>query len=196
MAGSNLAFSESFLSLNLAKFLTFFVNFPGSLIFKYPILTGVRFCTSPNGIKGKQKSENKKINHKNEKDPLREKVSASEESRKLHFILYNLLTGFFGVGGGFAIVPALTIVLGLPMGLAGGTSLLVILLNSATGVLGRLGTPLDLDWALIAVFTTAAVVGSLVGERVGRRLDPRVLQRGFAVMLVLVAVYTGVSNLL
>lgn len=107
-----------------------------------------------------------------------------------------VLTGFFGVGGGFAIVPALTIVLGLPMGLAVGTSLLVILLNSATGVLGRLGTPLDLDWALIAVFTTAAVVGSLVGERVGRRLDPRVLQRGFAVMLVLVAVYTGVSNLL
>lgn len=107
-----------------------------------------------------------------------------------------VLTGFFGVGGGFAIVPALTIVLGLPMSLAVGTSLLVILLNSATGVLGRLGAPLDLDWALIAVFTAAAVVGSLAGERLGRRLDPAVLQRAFAVMLLVVAVYTGVSTFL
>lgn len=107
-----------------------------------------------------------------------------------------VLTGFFGVGGGFAIVPALTIVLGLPMGLAVGTSLLVIGLNSATGVLGRLGTPLDLDWVLIAVFTAAAVVGSLVGERASRRLDSGVLQRAFAVMLALVAVYTGINNVL
>ncbi|MFX0539445.1 sulfite exporter TauE/SafE family protein [Ornithinimicrobium sp. Y1847] len=104
-----------------------------------------------------------------------------------------VLTGFFGVGGGFAIVPALTIVLGLPMGVAVGTSLLVIALNSATGVLGRLGTPLELDWALIAVFTSAAVVGSLLGERLGRRLDPAVLQRSFAVMLVVVAIYTTVA---
>ncbi|KAI6685500.1 hypothetical protein NL676_031413 [Syzygium grande] len=81
---------KSVTSLSLSeRFL--FEPHKGSLIFKYPILTGVRFCSLPNGIKGKQKSENKKINHKNEKDPLREKVSASEESRKLHFILYNLL---------------------------------------------------------------------------------------------------------
>lgn len=106
-----------------------------------------------------------------------------------------VLTGFFGVGGGFAIVPALVVVLRLPMPLAVGTSLLVILLNSATGVIGRLGTRLELDWTLIAVFTTAAVVGSLVGEQVGRRLDSTVLQRAFAVMLGLVAVYTAVSQL-
>lgn len=107
-----------------------------------------------------------------------------------------VLTGFFGVGGGFAIVPALTVVLRLPMALAVGTSLLVILLNSATGVAGRLGTPLELDWALIGVFTAAAVVGSLVGERVGRRLHSAVLQRAFAVMLVLVALYTAAHQLL
>lgn len=106
-----------------------------------------------------------------------------------------VLTGFFGVGGGFAIVPALTVVLRLPMTLAVGTSLLVILLNSATGIVGRLGTPLELDWALIGLFTAAAVVGSLVGERVGRRLDSAVLQRAFAVMLGLVALYTVVNQI-
>ena len=106
-----------------------------------------------------------------------------------------VLTGFFGVGGGFAIVPALTIVLRMPMSLAVGTSLLVIGLNSATGIVGRLGTPLELDWALIAVFTAAAVAGSLAGELVGRRLDSAVLQRVFAVMLGVVALYTVVSQL-
>lgn len=105
-----------------------------------------------------------------------------------------VLTGFFGVGGGFAIVPALTLIMGMSMPLAVGTSLLVITINSATGVIGRLGTDLQLDWGLIAVFTAAAVVGSLVGGRVGRRLDPTLSQRAFAVMLVLVAVYTAVST--
>lgn len=107
-----------------------------------------------------------------------------------------VMTGFFGVGGGFAIVPALILMLGLPMSLAVGTSLLVITINSATGVLGRLGGGLDLPWDLIAVFTAAAIVGTLIGGRVGRRLDPSVLQRAFAVMLVLVAAYTGVSTAL
>lgn len=107
-----------------------------------------------------------------------------------------VLTGFFGVGGGFALVPALTLVLGMPMSLAVGTSLLVITLNSVTGVLGRLGTDLHLDWQLIVVFTTAAVASSLVGGRIGRHLDPALLQRGFAVLLLLVAAYTAVGTLL
>lgn len=106
-----------------------------------------------------------------------------------------VLTGFFGVGGGFAIVPALILLLGLPMGLAVGTSLLVITLNSVTGVAGRLGGGLDLPWTLITVFTGAAILGTVVGGRLGRRLDPSVLQRAFAVMLVLVAVYTCVNLL-
>jgi uncharacterized membrane protein YfcA len=40
------------------------------------------------------------------------------------------LTGFYGVGGGFLILPALTVILGLPMQLAVGTSLLAIALNA------------------------------------------------------------------
>ena len=58
-----------------------------------------------------------------------------------------LLTGFFGVGGGFLIVPALVVVLGLPMRLAVGTSLLAIALNALWGLLGYLRFG-DLDWSL------------------------------------------------
>ncbi|RIK16082.1 MAG: sulfite exporter TauE/SafE family protein [Acidobacteria bacterium] len=125
----------------------------------------------------------------------------SVDLRRLMLVLVvasavGVLTGFFGVGGGFALVPALILVLGMPMSLAVGTSLLVITLNSVTGVAGRLGTDLRLDWQLILVFTAAAVVSSLVGGRVGRQLDAALLQRGFAVMLVLVAGYTATSTFL
>lgn len=105
-----------------------------------------------------------------------------------------LLTGFFGVGGGFAIVPVLTLVLGLPMRVAVGTSLWVIALTSAVSLSARLGGGLDPDWALVAVFTVAAVAGSLAGGRAAGRTDPRLLQRGFAVLLALVAVTTAVRS--
>lgn len=107
-----------------------------------------------------------------------------------------VLTGFFGVGGGFAIVPALILVMGMPMSQAVGTSLVVITLNSAISLLGRLGGHLELDWGLITVFTAAAVTGSIVGGRIGGRLDPTRAQRAFAVMLVLVALWTAVRTAL
>ena len=62
-----------------------------------------------------------------------------------------LLTGFFGVGGGFAIVPALTLVLGYSMRAAIGTSLLVIALNSATALAARLVQGASLDLSLIHI---------------------------------------------
>src|SRR5438477_6188942 len=73
-----------------------------------------------------------------------------------------LLTGFFGVGGGFVIVPALVLALGFDMP-AMGTSLLVIAINSATALAARLGSLADLDWPLLAVFTAAALAGALAG---------------------------------
>ncbi|OFE16676.1 hypothetical protein BA895_03600 [Humibacillus sp. DSM 29435] len=106
-----------------------------------------------------------------------------------------LLTGFFGVGGGFAIVPALVLVLDVPMAVAVGTSLLVIAVNSATALAARAQLATELDWALIATFTGAAVVGSLLGSRVVARVPSARLKQTFAVLLVVVALYTGVQSL-
>ncbi|MEW1955383.1 sulfite exporter TauE/SafE family protein [Terrabacter sp. NPDC080008] len=107
-----------------------------------------------------------------------------------------LLTGFFGVGGGFALVPALVLALGFPMPVAVGTSLLVIAVNSATALAARIGSGgAHLDWALIGVFTAAAIAGSLVGGRVAGRADPRHLTLAFATLLVLVALYIGARSL-
>ena len=100
-----------------------------------------------------------------------------------------LLTGFFGVGGGFAIVPALRLVLGYPIRTAVGTSLLVIAINSATALASRVAHGVSLDWPLVALFTVGAVAGGLLGGRVARQVRPQVLSKGFAALLFGVAAY-------
>ncbi|MCB4208914.1 sulfite exporter TauE/SafE family protein [Arthrobacter sp. UM1] len=105
------------------------------------------------------------------------------------------LTGFFGVGGGFAIVPALTLVLGYTMRQAVGTSLLVIAVNSAASLLFRAGGGVSLDWAVVLPFLLATVAGSLAGGQLMARVPKKALRLGFAAFLLAVAVYTGVRSL-
>jgi uncharacterized membrane protein YfcA len=100
------------------------------------------------------------------------------------------VTGLFGVGGGFVIVPALTLGLKLPMPQAIGTSLLVIAVNAAVGLAGRLATT-GIDWAVTAPFTVAAIAGVLTGGRLADRLDAEGSLRWFAGLLVAVALYTA-----
>jgi uncharacterized membrane protein YfcA len=106
-------------------------------------------------------------------------------------LVVGLMTGFFGVGGGFLVVPALVLALRLPMPIAVGTSLAVITINSAAAFVTRLGTGAHLDWVPVIALTGAAIVGSLVGARVATRVDPRRLGLAFSVLLVAVAAYTA-----
>lgn len=106
-------------------------------------------------------------------------------------LVVGLMTGFFGVGGGFLVVPALVLSLGLPMPLAVGTSLAVITINSATAFVARLGSGATLDWTPIIALTAAAVVGGLLGARGASKINPRKLGMAFSVLLVVVAVYTA-----
>lgn len=102
-----------------------------------------------------------------------------------------LLTGFFGVGGGFVIVPALVLALQLPMPVAAATSLVVIALNSGAGLLARWGH-LDIPWHVVLPFTAAAVLTSLLGGQVAHHVPARLLTRSFITLLVLVAAYVAV----
>ena len=99
-----------------------------------------------------------------------------------------VLTGLVGVGGGFLIVPALVLLGGLDMRRAIGTSLVIIALKSFSGfykyldVLDHMG--LALDWPVLGIFVLVGTIGSLVGGRISQRLDHRVLQRMFAILLI------------
>ena len=99
------------------------------------------------------------------------------------------LTGLFGVGGGFVIVPALALVLRYPMPQAIGTSLVVIAVNTALAFAARLGG--SIDWGTTLVFTLAATAGVGTGTRVADHIKPQTMQSAFSVLLVVVALYTG-----
>lgn len=104
-----------------------------------------------------------------------------------------LLTGLFGIGGGFLIVPALVIVLGVPMRMAVGTSLVAIALNALWGTLAYL-TLGGLDWGLIGLFATGGLLGVLLGGRLVARLPERALRMAFASLVVGLAIYTFVRS--
>ena len=105
-----------------------------------------------------------------------------------------VLTGLVGVGGGFLIVPALVLLLGLPMHQAIGTSLVVIALNSAVGVAGYAGR-VAVNWGAMALFTALAVAGVLVGAGLAPRVPAGRLRRGFAIFLVVMAAFILWQNL-
>ena len=104
-----------------------------------------------------------------------------------------LLTGFFGVGGGFVIVPALVLALGFSMPDAVGTSLLVITINSIVALTTRLQTG-SIEWGTVIPFTIASLIGVVVGSRLAGRRHSSSLQRWFVGLLVVVAVYTAVRS--
>lgn len=111
-----------------------------------------------------------------------------------------VLTGLVGVGGGFLIVPALVLLVHLPMHKAVGTSLATITLNSAAGfykhaqVLPSLH--LQLDWHIITLFGLLGIVGSLTGGAIARYIPHERLRRMFGVFLVIMACFLLWKNTL
>jgi len=106
-----------------------------------------------------------------------------------------LLTGLFGVGGGFAVVPALTLLLKFPAKQAIGTSLVVIVINTTIALTMRSGN-LGFDWAVVGPFLVTVTVGVVVGTRISKGIDAARLTRAFALMLGVVAIYTAASTML
>jgi len=108
--------------------------------------------------------------------------------------LIGVVTGILGVGGGFLIVPALVMLIGLPMHHAVGTSLIIIAMNSAAGFLGHL-EGFTIDLTLIAAFVAAGLIGTFAGVRLGRRLNPMLLRRIFAIFVIALALFLLYDNL-
>ena len=105
-----------------------------------------------------------------------------------------LVTGILGAGGGFLVVPALALLVPLPMREAIGTSLVVITANAAVGLVARSGA-VELPLELTALFASMALVGAVIGHTLGKRLPVAMLRRLFAGLVLLVAVYMIWKNL-
>lgn len=103
-------------------------------------------------------------------------------NRQFTLLLYGvgvgLITGFLGAGGGFLIIPALVLLVGLPMKKAIGTSLMIIALNSSIGFLGDLHH-LHINWPFLLSISAVAILGIFIGGRLGKKLPGSGLRRAF-----------------
>ncbi len=105
-------------------------------------------------------------------------------------VLVGLLTGIAGVGGGFALVPALVLLAGLPMHLATGTSLVLIATNSLVA-LQALGHWPAASLPLLLPLVAGGLAGAIAGQRLAPHLSDRRLRQGFAALLIGSALLTG-----
>jgi len=101
-----------------------------------------------------------------------------------------LLSGFFGIGGGFLVVPGLIASTGMPILFAVGSSLVAVSAFGLTTALSYAGSGL-IDWPLAATFIGGGAIGSLLGTRLATRLADRkgALNRVLAGLIVVVAIY-------
>ena len=104
------------------------------------------------------------------------------------------LTGLVGIGGGFLFVPVLRLVLGLPMRVAVGTSLVVISMNALAALAGYFGS-VSIPWPVVLMFAATMGTGAIAGAWVGRRLPGIALQRAFAILLLVVAAGMLLDNM-
>ena len=109
-------------------------------------------------------------------------------------VLSGVMAGLFGVGGGFVIVPALVLFSGMDIRRAVATSLLVIALISAAGLASYLAAHQPLQINLTALFVVGGIGGLALGTTLGRRMSPVRLQKVFAVVIVAVATFVMVRN--
>ena len=103
-------------------------------------------------------------------------------------ISIGLVTGLLGAGGGFLLIPALVLLLKLPMKQAIGTSLMIIALNSLIGFTGDLGH-FSIDWAFLARITAIAVTGIFIGGAVGKKIQGDKLKKGFGWFVLVMGIY-------
>lgn len=110
--------------------------------------------------------------------------------------LVGALTGLVGAGGGFLIVPALVLILGIPMHRAVGTSLMIISLKSSVGFFGALGNGIAIDWLVLLPFAGLAILGIFIGKPIKSRVQGLLLKKAFGWFVLLMGCIILVKELI
>jgi uncharacterized membrane protein YfcA len=106
------------------------------------------------------------------------------------------LTGFFGVGGGFLVVPMLALGMRFPLRRAIGTSLVIVALVSLAALAAHLWQSAELDSDLTLGMAAGCVAGALVGTTVGERLPQSALAHAFALLVAITGMYVLLATVL
>ncbi len=107
-----------------------------------------------------------------------------------------VLTGLVGAGGGFLIVPALVLLVRLPMKLAVGTSLSIIAVKSLFGFIGDIQSGQNIDWIFLSTFTALAVVGIFIGGYLSNFIPGKKLKKGFGWFVLVMAAIIVIKELM
>lgn len=110
-------------------------------------------------------------------------------------LLVGIVTGFIGAGGGFLIVPALVMLLGVSMKEAVATSLFIISINSFIGFASSLDK-ITVDWAFLLSFTSLSIIGILIGVALSKRIEPLKLKPIFGWFVLVMGIWIIVTELL
>lgn len=113
----------------------------------------------------------------------------------LEGLFVGMITGLVGVGGGFLIIPALTLFARIPMKTAIGTSLMIIAINSAVGFIGDMQIVVNIDWTLLISFTLLSVTGSLLGNKLAKKTDNNKLKQYFAQFVMAMGIFILIKEL-
>lgn len=129
------------------------------------------------------------------------RTTVSNEEHKTNFaklILYGisigLVTGFLGAGGGFLLIPALVLLLHLPMRKAIGTSLFIIALNSLAGFIGDAGH-FKTNWIFLLTVSAIAIAGVFIGGVIGKSINGRKLKKGFGWFVLAMGIYIIIKEI-
>ncbi|MBK9109545.1 MAG: sulfite exporter TauE/SafE family protein [Saprospiraceae bacterium] len=127
------------------------------------------------------------------KNVVEHKATDKHLNQNLSFVLNGLfvgaITGLLGAGGGFLIVPALVLLLDLEFKIAVGSSLCIIFLNTAMGLMAKTELLYHLDWKLLSTFTFITVSSSLYGTQIAHQFSSEKLKRLFGFVLIFVACF-------
>lgn len=102
-------------------------------------------------------------------------------------VVSGITSGLLGVGGGIIMVPAMTLLAKLPIKVAVGTSLAVIIPTALAGVYKHHQQG-NVNWEAAGYLAATAVIGGWIGAWLVSQVSPESLKRGFGVVLVLVGV--------
>jgi len=106
-----------------------------------------------------------------------------------------VLTGFFGVGGGFLIVPVLTLWLGFTFRRAVATSLVIITITGVAALISHLAIGASVDVPVTLALALSTGCGALLGSQFAQRVPQAMLGRAFAVVVALLALFLLVDTL-
>lgn len=109
--------------------------------------------------------------------------------------LEGCLTGLVGAGGGFIIIPILTLLAKIEIKKAIGTSLLIVAVKSLIGSIGDVTSGyLEIDWPFLLTISSLSIFGMFIGNALSKKIDGQRLKSGFGWFILIMGIYILVKE--